>query len=129
MDTEQATSEKFRKLVQNKRGRLRVKAFADAVDMLSEICREHGWYGSVIRYDGECHAIEGSPEGPPPSSNEKGPIGFKRVRLNKTKEETLILLKDWLKKFAANTISMAFSCVTMASLLFSKAALNLNRAT
>jgi hypothetical protein len=37
MDTEQATSEKFRKLVQNKRGRLRVKAFADAVDMLSEI--------------------------------------------------------------------------------------------
>ena len=57
MDTEQATSEKFRKLIQNKRGRLRVKAFADAVDMLSEICREHRWYGSVIRYDGECHAI------------------------------------------------------------------------
>jgi len=81
MDTEQATSEKFRRLVQNKRGRLRVKAFADAVDMLSEISREHRWYGSVIRYDGECHAIEGSP-----SSNEKGPIGFKRVRLNKTKE-------------------------------------------
>src|SRR5215472_6786269 len=68
MDTEQATSEKFRKLDQNKRGRLRVKAFADAVDMLSEICREHRWYGSVIRYDGECHAIEGSPEGPPPNS-------------------------------------------------------------
>jgi hypothetical protein len=73
MDTERATSEKFRKLVQNKRGRLRVKAFADA-----EICCEHRWYGSVIRYDGECHAIEGSPEGPPPNSDENGPIGFKR---------------------------------------------------
>jgi len=70
MDTEQATSEKFRKLVQNKRGRLRVKD-PDAVDMLSEICREHRWYGSVIRYDRECHALEGSPEGLPPNSNEK----------------------------------------------------------
>ena len=98
MDTEQATSEKFKKLVQNKRGRLRVKAFADAVDMLSEICREHRWYGSVIRYDGECHAIEGSPEGPPPSSNEKGPIGFKRVRLNKTKEETLHITKGLVEE-------------------------------
>jgi len=98
MDTEQATSEKFRRLVQNKRGRLRVKAFADAVDMLSEICREHGWYGSVIRYDGECHAIEGSPEGPPPNSNEKGPIGFKRVRLNKTKEETLHITKGLVEE-------------------------------
>jgi hypothetical protein len=91
MDTEQATSEKFRKLVQHKRGRLRVKAFADAVDMLSEICREHRWHGSVIRYDGECHALEGSPEG-------KGSIGFKRVRSNKAKEETLHITKGLVEE-------------------------------